>query len=498
MRITASQGQPRVRGAGRAVGRRRAAHAGAGRRRRRCRPRLHDRPDDLDAAARQGRGHARAGRSRPRVHRRARRRRHRRAPHAGTARSRRRPRSGAVAVPRRAHRRGRRDPVRTARRPRRGSAADDDHLGAVAARAVGRVRAGGAHRSRADCRPPSRPGCSRPGRLWRRPRRARRSAWWRWSSARRCPPPPQRASGPTPCCTRETGLPIWVGVLAGVSAHRPGGALPARLHAPRAGARPRPPDRGRATRARRRARRRRPLDSGRRSPCPGVRAGSSSPRACCAVSTAASGARCSRTSARIWSAVITGTRARPRSRARPIRCCGASRRRSSCRCERWADEDAAAVSARSTVATALARVMTGRLGPAVVLAAGAGDVATRIGALSAPAPRPARWSLAAGLVLLAALAVTVAVAMHDVDGPVRARPSRLSLRAALSAAASEHESRQATRLGRRHDRRRRRLDPVDVPRRGSLRGRVERRADAFAALVDLGRPPLCGPCGGGA
>jgi Zn-dependent protease with chaperone function len=85
-------------------------------------------------------------------------------------------------------------------------------------------------------------------------------------------------------------------------------------------------------------------------------------------------------------------------------------------CERWADEDAAAASARSTVATALTRVMTGRLGPAVVLAAGAGDVATRIGALSAPAPRPARWSLAAGLVLLAAVAVTLAVAMHDVEG----------------------------------------------------------------------------------
>jgi Zn-dependent protease with chaperone function len=85
-------------------------------------------------------------------------------------------------------------------------------------------------------------------------------------------------------------------------------------------------------------------------------------------------------------------------------------------CERWADEDAAAVSSRSSVATALARVMTGRLGSAVVLAAGAGDVATRIGALSAPAPRPARWSLAAALVLLAALTVAVAVAMHDVEG----------------------------------------------------------------------------------
>jgi Zn-dependent protease with chaperone function len=86
-------------------------------------------------------------------------------------------------------------------------------------------------------------------------------------------------------------------------------------------------------------------------------------------------------------------------------------------CERWADEDAAAVSARSTVAAALTRVVTaGRTGPSVVLAAGAGDVAARIGALAAPAPRPARWSTAAGTLLLVAIAIAVAVALHDVEG----------------------------------------------------------------------------------
>jgi hypothetical protein len=86
-------------------------------------------------------------------------------------------------------------------------------------------------------------------------------------------------------------------------------------------------------------------------------------------------------------------------------------------CERWADEDAASVSARSTVAAALTRVAaTRRTGPSVVLAAGAGDIASRIGALAEPAPRPARWSTAAGALLLAAIAIAVAVALHDVEG----------------------------------------------------------------------------------
>lgn len=86
-------------------------------------------------------------------------------------------------------------------------------------------------------------------------------------------------------------------------------------------------------------------------------------------------------------------------------------------CERWADEDAAAVSARSTVAAALTRVVaTGRMGPSVVLAAGAGDVAARIGALAEPPPRAGRWSTAAGTLLLVSIAVAVAVALHDVEG----------------------------------------------------------------------------------
>lgn len=86
-------------------------------------------------------------------------------------------------------------------------------------------------------------------------------------------------------------------------------------------------------------------------------------------------------------------------------------------CERWADEDAATVAPRSTVAAALTRVATpARALSSVVLAAGAVDVATRIGALSAPAPRPARWSIAAGTLLLGAIATAVAVALHDVEG----------------------------------------------------------------------------------
>ena len=61
--------------------------------------------------------------------------------------------------------------------------------------------------------------------------------------------------------------------------------------------------------------------------------------------------------------------------------------------ERWADEDAAAVCPRTTVAGALTRAATGnRLGaPAVVLAVAATDVADRIGAL-------ARSGAAAGVV----------------------------------------------------------------------------------------------------
>lgn len=86
-------------------------------------------------------------------------------------------------------------------------------------------------------------------------------------------------------------------------------------------------------------------------------------------------------------------------------------------CERWADEDAARVSRRDTVADALTRAATGsRLaGPAVVLAAAVTDVADQVGALRGPAPRLAVWRVALLLGLLAATAVAVAEAMHDTE-----------------------------------------------------------------------------------
>lgn len=85
--------------------------------------------------------------------------------------------------------------------------------------------------------------------------------------------------------------------------------------------------------------------------------------------------------------------------------------------ERWADEDAAAVCARTTVAGALARAATGnRLGaPAVVLAAAATDVAYRIGALRDPAPRLAWWRIGLPGGLLLVTAVAVAIAMRDTE-----------------------------------------------------------------------------------
>jgi len=85
--------------------------------------------------------------------------------------------------------------------------------------------------------------------------------------------------------------------------------------------------------------------------------------------------------------------------------------------ERWADEDAASVCPRGTVAGALSRAATGNrpAAPATVLAAAAADVADRIGALGDPAPRLTWWriGLPAGLLLAAALAV--AVAMRDTE-----------------------------------------------------------------------------------
>lgn len=86
-------------------------------------------------------------------------------------------------------------------------------------------------------------------------------------------------------------------------------------------------------------------------------------------------------------------------------------------CERWADEDAARVCRRDTVADALTRAAIGtrRTGRSVVLAAAAADVADRVGALRGPAPRLTLWRVALLIGLLAATAAAVAVAMHDTE-----------------------------------------------------------------------------------
>jgi len=86
-------------------------------------------------------------------------------------------------------------------------------------------------------------------------------------------------------------------------------------------------------------------------------------------------------------------------------------------CERWADETAAAICHRDTVANALTRAATSRSMPAsaAVLAAAATDIATRIGALRAPAVRPTWWRIALLIGLLAATAATLAEAMHDTE-----------------------------------------------------------------------------------
>lgn len=89
-------------------------------------------------------------------------------------------------------------------------------------------------------------------------------------------------------------------------------------------------------------------------------------------------------------------------------------------CERWADERAAAESGRATVAGALARAAAGvavrQAASPVLLAATAGDLAARIGALHAPAPQLSRWRLAVPAALLAATAFALAMALHDVEG----------------------------------------------------------------------------------
>lgn len=86
-------------------------------------------------------------------------------------------------------------------------------------------------------------------------------------------------------------------------------------------------------------------------------------------------------------------------------------------CERWADEDAAHVCRRNTVAHALTRVATGvrPATPAAVLAAADRDVAARVGALRAPAPRLVAWRIAILTALLTATLAAVAIAMHDTE-----------------------------------------------------------------------------------
>jgi Zn-dependent protease with chaperone function len=86
--------------------------------------------------------------------------------------------------------------------------------------------------------------------------------------------------------------------------------------------------------------------------------------------------------------------------------------------ERWADEDAAATCRRDTVADALAHAAVGaRLlaASAVVLAAAVTDVADRVVALRAPAPRLTLWRVALLLGLLAATAAAVLEAAHDTE-----------------------------------------------------------------------------------
>lgn len=86
-------------------------------------------------------------------------------------------------------------------------------------------------------------------------------------------------------------------------------------------------------------------------------------------------------------------------------------------CERWADEDAAALCPRETVADALTRAATRhRLSaPVVVLGAAVTEVADRIGALRAPAPRLVLWRLSLPAAVLLAATVAVALAVRDAE-----------------------------------------------------------------------------------
>lgn len=88
--------------------------------------------------------------------------------------------------------------------------------------------------------------------------------------------------------------------------------------------------------------------------------------------------------------------------------------------ERWADEDATATVSRNQVAEALICAALGRAASArppgsAVLAAAQVDVAQRIAALRAPAPRLRVWRVVVVVTLLGATSLTAIHAAHDTD-----------------------------------------------------------------------------------
>jgi beta-lactamase regulating signal transducer with metallopeptidase domain len=87
--------------------------------------------------------------------------------------------------------------------------------------------------------------------------------------------------------------------------------------------------------------------------------------------------------------------------------------------ERWADECAAAIGKRTTVASALILAAIGKTrvrdAPVGVLAASATHLTIRVRALRDPAPRLTVWRVALIVALVAAIAATVFEAAHDTE-----------------------------------------------------------------------------------
>jgi hypothetical protein len=86
--------------------------------------------------------------------------------------------------------------------------------------------------------------------------------------------------------------------------------------------------------------------------------------------------------------------------------------------ERWADEDAAMISNRATVATALTHAAVGGRAvrtPSAVLAAATSDIAARVGALQLPPPKLTLWRITLLVGLLAATALALGEAAHDTE-----------------------------------------------------------------------------------